>query len=108
MTSIRRGLLIALHHYADRSQTLLTLGVEWSGEFEHQVRAARTLRFVFPAVIVLIFIILYMTYKDLADALLMMLAVPQGASGRACFMNSPRACTAGQHHRWISPSALMK
>jgi Cu/Ag efflux pump CusA len=29
------------------------------GEFEHQVRAARTLRFVFPAVIVLIFIILY-------------------------------------------------
>ena len=22
--------------------------IEWSGEFEHQVRAARTLRFVFP------------------------------------------------------------
>src|SRR5262249_13829102 len=32
--------------------------IEWSGEFEHQVRAAQTLRFVFPAVIVLIFIIL--------------------------------------------------
>ena len=42
--------------------------IEWSGEFEHQVRAARTLRIILPAVIVLIFLILYLTYKDLADA----------------------------------------
>ncbi|MCC7086725.1 MAG: efflux RND transporter permease subunit [Pirellulales bacterium] len=60
--------------------------IEWSGEFEHQVRAARTLRFVFPAVIVLIFIILYMTYNDLADAALMMLAVPEALAGGAFFM----------------------
>jgi len=60
--------------------------IEWSGEFEHQVRAARTLRFVFPAVIVLIFIILYMTYHDLADAALMMLAVPEALAGGAFFM----------------------
>src|SRR5262249_10314825 len=39
--------------------------VEWSGEFEHQVRAARTLRVIFPMVILLIFLILYLTYKDL-------------------------------------------
>ncbi|MBX7165876.1 MAG: efflux RND transporter permease subunit [Pirellulales bacterium] len=60
--------------------------IEWSGEFEHQVRAARTLRFVFPAVIVLIFIILYLTYNDLADAGLMMLAVPEALAGGAFFM----------------------
>lgn len=59
--------------------------IEWSGEFEHQVRAARTLRFVFPAVIVIIFIILYLTYKDLADAGLMMLAVPEALAGGAFF-----------------------
>ena len=59
--------------------------VEWSGEFEHQVRAAQTLRFVFPAVIVLIFIILYFTYNDLADAGLMMLAVPEAMAGGAFF-----------------------
>ncbi|HMC89514.1 MAG TPA: efflux RND transporter permease subunit, partial [Gemmataceae bacterium] len=59
--------------------------VEWSGEFEHQVRAARTLRFVFPAVVVLIFVILYLTYKDLADAGLMMLAVPEALAGGAFF-----------------------
>ncbi len=60
--------------------------IEWSGEFEHQVRAARTLRIVFPAVIALIFIILYLTYNDLADAGLMMLAVPEALAGGAFFM----------------------
>jgi len=58
----------------------------WSGEFEHQVRAAKTLRFVFPAVIVLIFVILYLTYRDLADAALMMLAVPEALAGGVFFM----------------------
>ncbi|HEX7447320.1 MAG TPA: efflux RND transporter permease subunit, partial [Pirellulales bacterium] len=60
--------------------------IEWSGEFEHQVRAAKTLRVVFPVVIVLIFIILYLTYNDLMDALLMMLAVPEALAGGAFFM----------------------
>jgi Cu(I)/Ag(I) efflux system membrane protein CusA/SilA len=55
--------------------------IGWSGEFEHQVRAAKTLCFVFPAVIVLIFVILYLTYKDLMDAALMMLAVPEALAG---------------------------
>ncbi len=62
------------------------VSISWSGEFEHQVRAARTLRFVFPAVILLIFIILYLTYKDLADASLMMLAVPEALAGGIFFL----------------------
>jgi Cu(I)/Ag(I) efflux system membrane protein CusA/SilA len=70
---------------ADKVKLPEGVHVEWSGEFEHQVRAARTLRFVFPAVIVLIFVILYMTYKDLADAGLMMLAVPEALAGGAFF-----------------------
>ena len=60
--------------------------IEWSGEFEHQVRAARTLRFVFPVVILLIFVILYLTYNDVADAALMMMAVPEALAGGAFFM----------------------
>jgi Cu(I)/Ag(I) efflux system membrane protein CusA/SilA len=59
--------------------------LEWSGEFEHQVRAAKTLRIIFPAVIVLIFVILYLTYNDLADAGLMMLAVPEALAGGVFF-----------------------
>ena len=60
--------------------------IEWNGEFEHQVRAAQTLRFVFPVVIALIFLILYLTYRDLADAALMMLTVPEALAGGAFFM----------------------
>jgi Cu(I)/Ag(I) efflux system membrane protein CusA/SilA len=68
-------------------QVKLPTGVhlEWSGEFEHQVRAAKTLRIIFPAVIVLIFVILYLTYKDVMDAGLMMLAVPEALAGGVFF-----------------------
>lgn len=60
--------------------------VEWAGEFEHQERAAQTLKLVFPAVILLIFFILYLTYRDFADAVLMMLAVPEALAGGAFFL----------------------
>jgi Cu(I)/Ag(I) efflux system membrane protein CusA/SilA len=60
--------------------------VEWAGEFEHQERAARTLRWVFPAVILVIFILLYLTFNDLVDAVLMLLAVPEALAGGAFFL----------------------
>lgn len=53
----------------------------WSGQFENQVRAGKTMLVVFPAVILVIFIILYLTYNDLLDALLMMKAVPEAMVG---------------------------
>jgi Cu(I)/Ag(I) efflux system membrane protein CusA/SilA len=84
--------------FVDEAQRVVAQQVElpegvhiaWSGEFEHQVRAAQTLRIVFPAVIALIFIILYVTYKDLADA--------GQAPTRACVgrcLVQPRALAAG-------------
>lgn len=60
--------------------------LEWSGEFEHQVRAAQTLLLIFPAVFLVIFVVLYLTYKDLADAVLMMMAVPEALAGGAFFL----------------------
>jgi len=60
--------------------------IEWSGEFEHQVRAAQTLRFIWPMVGLIIFVILYFTYNDLMDACLMLLAVPEALAGGAFFM----------------------
>ncbi|MCY3024648.1 MAG: efflux RND transporter permease subunit, partial [Planctomycetota bacterium] len=59
--------------------------LEWSGQFEHQVRARKTLSVVFPAVLLLIFMILYITYHDLTHALLMMLAVPGALAGGVIF-----------------------
>jgi Cu(I)/Ag(I) efflux system membrane protein CusA/SilA len=53
----------------------------WSGQFENQVRAGKTMLVVFPVVILVIFIILFLTYNDLIDALLMMKAVPEAMVG---------------------------
>jgi Cu(I)/Ag(I) efflux system membrane protein CusA/SilA len=55
--------------------------VEWTGQFEHALRARRTLTLVVPIVVSLIFLILFWTYHDLADAALMMLAVPGAIAG---------------------------
>jgi Cu(I)/Ag(I) efflux system membrane protein CusA/SilA len=59
--------------------------LEWTGQFEHQVRAKKTLRIVFPAVLLLVFVILYMTYHDFTHALLMMMAVPGALAGGVLF-----------------------
>ena len=60
--------------------------LEWSGQFEHQIRAKKTLQVVFPMVILLIFVILYLTYNDLMDAVLMMMAVPEALVGGIFFL----------------------
>lgn len=59
--------------------------IEWSGQFEHQMRAQKTLTVVFPMVVLIIFVILYMTYKDFSDTLMMFLAVPGAVAGGALF-----------------------
>src|SRR5262249_51913033 len=47
--------------------------LEWTGQFLHQEHAETTLLFVVPLVLTLIGFILYLTYHDKADALLMLL-----------------------------------
>jgi Cu(I)/Ag(I) efflux system membrane protein CusA/SilA len=59
--------------------------IDWSGQFEHQMRAQRTLTIVFPAVIAIIFVILFLTYHDFSDTLMMFLAVPGAVAGGALF-----------------------
>jgi Cu(I)/Ag(I) efflux system membrane protein CusA/SilA len=58
---------------------------EWTGQFEHEVKAGQTLLLIVPVVLVLIFVILYFTYHDLADAALMLLAVPGAFAGGVLF-----------------------
>ena len=59
--------------------------LEWTGRFEPELRARRSLALIVPLVLALIFAILYWTYHDLADALLMMLAVPGAIAGGVFF-----------------------
>ncbi|MGC1272234.1 MAG: efflux RND transporter permease subunit [Planctomycetaceae bacterium] len=60
--------------------------VEWSGQFEHQVRAKRTLTVIVPVVVLAIFVLLYVTYHDLSDTLsVLLLAVPGAVAGGVLF-----------------------
>ncbi|MBI2478453.1 MAG: efflux RND transporter permease subunit, partial [Planctomycetia bacterium] len=70
---------------ADKVKLPAGMYIEWSGQFEHQVRAKRTLTVIVPIVVLIIFVLLYVTYHDLVDALLMMLAVPGAVAGGVLF-----------------------
>ncbi len=59
--------------------------VDWTGQFQNEHRARRTLAVVFPVVLSLIFGVLYWTYRDLADAAMMLLAVPGAIAGGIFF-----------------------
>jgi Cu(I)/Ag(I) efflux system membrane protein CusA/SilA len=55
--------------------------LEYSGQYEHQLRARRTLSYVFPAVILIIFVTLAMTFRSLGEAAHVLLAVPFALTG---------------------------
>jgi Cu(I)/Ag(I) efflux system membrane protein CusA/SilA len=59
--------------------------VEWAGQFEHQARARRTLQLVFPGVVAIIILILYLTYRNWIDALLILPSVLGALAGGAIF-----------------------
>lgn len=50
--------------------------VEWSGQWENQIRANKTLSLILPIVVVIIFLILYFTYHSMKEALITMITVP--------------------------------
>ena len=50
--------------------------IEWSGQWENQIRASKTLKLIIPIVIVIIFLVLYMVYKSLREAFFSLITVP--------------------------------
>ena len=50
--------------------------IDWSGQWENQLRANKTLAIVMPIVLVIIFMVLYLTYHSLKEALVSMITVP--------------------------------
>jgi Cu(I)/Ag(I) efflux system membrane protein CusA/SilA len=55
--------------------------LEWSGQYENERRARERLRIVVPIVLLVIFILLYLTYRSFLDAAQVLLAVPFGLAG---------------------------
>ncbi len=50
--------------------------LEWSGQWENQIRANKTLSVIMPIVLLIIFLVLYFTFKSLKEALFILITVP--------------------------------
>ncbi|MGB4775274.1 MAG: efflux RND transporter permease subunit [Daejeonella sp.] len=50
--------------------------LEWSGQWENQIRANKTLTMIMPIVLVIIFMVLYFTYHSFKEAISTMITVP--------------------------------
>jgi len=55
--------------------------VSWSGQFEYMQRAAERLRMVIPLTLLLIFVLLYFTFRNLIEPIIVMLTIPFGLIG---------------------------
>jgi Cu(I)/Ag(I) efflux system membrane protein CusA/SilA len=55
--------------------------IEWSGQYENQLRAQRTLRLIVPAALFIIFLLLYIVYHSFKEAAHVILAVPFALTG---------------------------
>lgn len=55
--------------------------ISWSGQFEYMERAAEKLRIVVPLTLILIFFLLYLTFRNLVEPTIVMLTVPFGLVG---------------------------
>ena len=55
--------------------------IEWSGQYENQIRAQNTLRLIVPAALFMIFILLYVVYHSAKEAAHVILAVPFALTG---------------------------
>ena len=55
--------------------------IEFSGQYENQLRARRTLNLIVPTVLVIIFLLLFVTYRSFKEAAHVILAVPFALTG---------------------------
>ena len=70
--------------YVRQAMTIVDRGVElpqgysivWSGQFEYMEKARRTLRVIVPATLVLIFILLYLHFHSVTEAMIVMASLP--------------------------------
>jgi Cu(I)/Ag(I) efflux system membrane protein CusA/SilA len=61
---------------AQRVALPLGYSITWSGQFEYLERATQKLKLVVPFTLVIIFVLLYLTFRSLAEAALIMVTLP--------------------------------
>ncbi|MBE0439404.1 MAG: efflux RND transporter permease subunit [Gammaproteobacteria bacterium] len=55
--------------------------LSWSGQFEYMERAAQRLQIVVPITLLLIFLLLYLNFRNISEPLLIMLTIPFALAG---------------------------
>ncbi len=55
--------------------------VSWSGQFEYMERAAQRLQIVVPVTLLLIFLLLYLNFRNISEPLVIMLTIPFALAG---------------------------
>ena len=71
---------------AERVQFPAGYYATWSGQFEYMERAIEKLKVVIPLTMLIIFVLLYLNFKRLAETLIVMLSVPFGLVGGVWLM----------------------
>jgi Cu(I)/Ag(I) efflux system membrane protein CusA/SilA len=75
--------------YVDRARTAIGQNVQlpagytlqWTGQYEFQVRARKRLQILIPIVLFIIFMLLYLTFHSVAEATIVMLSVVYAMTG---------------------------
>jgi Cu(I)/Ag(I) efflux system membrane protein CusA/SilA len=75
--------------YVDRAKTAIARGLQlppgytlqWTGQYEFQVRARERLKILIPIVFFIIFMLLYMTFHAVSEATIVMLSVVYAMTG---------------------------
>ncbi|MBZ0171659.1 MAG: efflux RND transporter permease subunit, partial [Phycisphaerales bacterium] len=55
--------------------------LSWSGQYEYMERAAKRLRIVVPMTLLIIFLLLYLNFRNVTEPLVVMLSIPFGLVG---------------------------
>lgn len=66
---------------AERVKLPMGYYFEWAGQYENQIRARQRLQLVAPIVLLVIFVLLYLTYNSLVEAAHVLMAVPFALTG---------------------------
>jgi len=75
--------------YVGRAQRAVAEGLQlppgytldWTGQYEYQVRARERLEILLPVVFLAIFVLLFLTFRSASEALIVMLSVPYAMTG---------------------------
>ncbi|GAB6191457.1 efflux RND transporter permease subunit [Desulfocastanea catecholica] len=61
--------------------------IVWSGQYEYMVRAQQKMKVVVPATLIIIFLLLYLNFKNITESLIVMLSVPFALTGGLWLMD---------------------